>query len=215
MTARLAARFTTSTSSPSASHRQVAPSHRELVGELRQRLAARDRREIAIDGYRPAAVALLLRDDGGVTQVPFIIRPDAMRSHAGQIALPGGVRDACDGSFADCARRETQEELGVAPERVEVLGLLDDVPTPTGFVITPAVAALSGAADYRPNPHEVSAVFEAPLHTFADPSQAEDMGEREHRGTRYRLRAYRFGEHRIWGATARVLESLHEVLRAA
>ena len=187
--------------------------HRAAVEMIEQRLAGRPRRVVAIDGYRPAAVALLLRERDGVSHVPFIVRPSEMRAHAGQIALPGGVRDECDGSFGDCARRETFEELGVAPEQVRVLGLLDDVPTPTGFVITPVVAELGGSPEYRPNPDEVSAVFEAPLHAFADPSLAEDMGEREAWGMRYRVRAYRFGEWRIWGATARVLEAVHELLR--
>lgn len=187
--------------------------HRQLVDELRRRLARRARRVIAIDGHRPASVALLLREHGGATMVPLIVRPGAMRSHAGQIALPGGVRDECDASFADCALREAEEELGIAPRAVRLLGTLDDVPTPTGFVITPVVAELVEAIDYRPSPAEVSAVFEAPLDTFADQATAEDMGEREHWGIKYRLHAYRFGEHRIWGATARVLEALHELLR--
>jgi 8-oxo-dGTP pyrophosphatase MutT (NUDIX family) len=187
--------------------------HRALIDELQVRLGAHQRRVVAIDGYRPSAVALLLRDRDGVTHVPFIVRPSEMRAHAGQIALPGGVRDECDGSFDDCARRETFEELGVAPEQVRVLGLLDDVPTPTGFVITPVVAELVGSPEYTPNPDEVSAVFEAPLSAFADPSLAEDMGEREAWGIRYHVRAYAFGERRIWGATARVLESVHELLR--
>lgn len=188
--------------------------HDELVARVAERLAGRQRREMTIAGYRPAAVALLLGDRGGVTHVPLIVRPSEMRAHSGQIALPGGVRDECDASFADCALREAEEELGIAPSAVRVLGTLDDVPTPTGFVITPVVAELAAhPVDYRPNPAEVSAVFEAPLATFADQATAEDMGEREHWGIKYRLHAYRFGEHRIWGATARVLEALHELLR--
>jgi len=186
--------------------------HGELVAMLGERLAGRTRRTMHVRDYRPAAVALLLRDRGGVTHVPLIVRPSAMRAHSGQIALPGGVRDDCDADFAACALREAEEELGIAPSAMRVLGELDDVPTPTGFVITPVVAELMGAVDYRPSPDEVSAVFEAPLDTFADPATAEDMGEREHWGIRYRLHAYRFGEHRIWGATARVLEALHELL---
>lgn len=198
---------------PSAEGPGDALPHRQLVDELRRRLAARPRRALTVEGYRPAAVALLLREEAGETLVPFIVRPSAMRAHAGQIALPGGVRDECDSSFADCARRETEEELGLPAAQVDVLGLLDDVMTPTGFVITPAVAELVGSAEYRPNPDEVAAVFEAPLAAFADPSMAEDLGPREHRGVRYRVHAYRHGEHRIWGATARVLEALHELLR--
>jgi len=187
--------------------------HSELVARLEERLAGRQPRVITIEGYRPAAVALLLRDLGGVTHVPLIVRPSEMRAHSGQIALPGGVRDECDASFADCALREAEEELGIAPAAARVLGALDDVPTPTGFVITPVVAELVEAVAYRPNPTEVSSVFEAPLDLFADRAAAEDMGEREHWGIKYRLHAYRFGDHRIWGATARVLESLHDLLR--
>jgi 8-oxo-dGTP pyrophosphatase MutT (NUDIX family) len=187
--------------------------HTELVARVEERLAGRGRRTMSIRDYRPAAVALLLRDRGGVTHVPLIVRPSGMRAHSGQIALPGGVRDDCDGSFAACALREAEEEIGIAPGAVRVLGELDDVPTPTGFIITPVVAELVDAVEYQPSPAEVSCVFEAPLATFADPATAEDMGEREHWGVRYRLHAYRFGEHRIWGATARVLEALHELLR--
>lgn len=186
--------------------------HRELVDEVRRRLADRPRRALELDGYRRAAVALLLRDDGDRTVVPFIVRPDAMRAHGGQIALPGGTRDESDRSFEACARRETEEELGVSRAQIDVLGLLDDVPTPTGFVITPVVAELVGPCEYRPSPDEVAELFEAPLAVFADRSTAEDMGEREFRGVRYRLRAYVVGERRIWGATARVLEALHDAL---
>jgi 8-oxo-dGTP pyrophosphatase MutT (NUDIX family) len=187
--------------------------HQELVARVEDRLAGRARRQLVLDGYRPAAVAVLLCDRSGVTHVPLIVRPSEMRAHSGQIALPGGVRDECDASFAACALREAEEELGIPPSAARVLGSLDDVPTPTGFVITPVVAELALAIEYRPNPAEVSAVFEAPLDTFADPTTAEDMGEREHFGVRYRLRAYRFADHRIWGATARVLEALHDLLR--
>ena len=194
-------------------------SHDQTIEVLRSCVAgpgARRRRVLApegpLEGYRPAAVALLLRNHGGWPQLPLIVRASGLSAHSGQIALPGGVRDPDDESFAACARRETWEELGVAGDRIDVIGMLDDVPTPTGFIITPVVAELRGAVEYRANPAEVSEVFEAPLAAFADPSAAEDLGERRTWGLAYRVRAYSFGGHRIWGATARVLESLHEVL---
>jgi 8-oxo-dGTP pyrophosphatase MutT (NUDIX family) len=187
-------------------------SHRARIEELARRLAARPRRPVVIDGYRPAAVLLGLLERDHASHVPLIVRPDAMRAHSGQIALPGGVRDPGDESFAATARREAHEELGIAPEQVRVLGLLDDVPTPTGFIITPVVAELVGPCCYRPSPAEVAEVFEAPLEVFADPTRAEDLGERQAWGITYQLRAYRHGERRIWGATARILESLFEVL---
>jgi 8-oxo-dGTP pyrophosphatase MutT (NUDIX family) len=188
------------------------PPHRELVDTIAARLAERVRGAVAIDGYRPAAVLLLLGERERQSWVTLIVRPTAMRAHSGQIALPGGVRDACDGSFEACALREAEEELAVPSDEVRVLGLLDDVPTPTGFVITPVVGERVGSTPYRPNPDEVSEVFDAPLAAFSDAAGAEDLGEREAWGVRYRLRAYRVGGHRVWGATARVLENLLEVL---
>jgi 8-oxo-dGTP pyrophosphatase MutT (NUDIX family) len=188
--------------------------HAEIVAALERRLPQRARHELGIEGFRAAAVALLLVERDGASHVPFIVRPAAMRAHSGQIALPGGVRDPDDRSFADTARREAHEELGIAPEAVRVLGMLDDVPTPTRFVITPVVGVLIAPCTYQPNPDEVAQVFEAPLTTFADRAAAENMGEREHFGVKYRLRAYPYETHRIWGATARVLESLLDALAA-
>ena len=183
-------------------------SHRARIEELARRLAGGQRRALALDGHRPAAVLLGLIERDDTSMVPFIVRPAAMRAHSGQIALPGGVRDPGDPSFEATAMREAHEELGITPDQVRVLGLLDDVPTPTGFVITPVVAEIVGPCCYVPNPAEVDEVFEAPLDAFADPSRAEDLGERQAWGITYQLRAYPWGQHRIWGATARILELL-------
>jgi 8-oxo-dGTP pyrophosphatase MutT (NUDIX family) len=185
----------------------------ETVDRLRVRLAGRQRRTIAADGFRPSAVAVLLVDRGGYPHLPLIVRPSDAPTHSGQIALPGGGRDPRDPSLIATALREAYEELGIDPERPGVLGELDDVPTPTRFVITPVVATLGAEpVHYVPSPREVAQMFEAPLHLFVDRSAAEDLGEREWEGMRYQLRAYQFGEHRIWGATARILEGLIDVM---
>jgi 8-oxo-dGTP pyrophosphatase MutT (NUDIX family) len=185
----------------------------ETVDRLRVRLEGRQRRTIAAPGFRPSAVAVLLVDRGGYPHMPLIVRPSDAPTHSGQIALPGGSRDPGDPSLVATALREAQEELGIDPARPAVLGELDDVPTPTRFVITPVVATLGAEpVHYVPSPREVAQMFEAPLHLFVDRSAAEDLGEREWEGMRYQLRAYQFGEHRIWGATARILEGLIDVI---
>jgi 8-oxo-dGTP pyrophosphatase MutT (NUDIX family) len=186
-------------------------SHRELVSCLDQRLPRRPSVRIHLPELRRSAVAILLVERGGATHVPFIVRASGLRAHSGQIALPGGVCDPGEDAAA-AARRETYEELGVATELIRPLGLLDDVATPSGFVITPVVCELAEVTSYQPNLAEVTSVFEAPLAILRDPAIREEMGERVLHGRRERLHAYRYGEHRIWGATARIIAQLFALL---
>jgi 8-oxo-dGTP pyrophosphatase MutT (NUDIX family) len=192
----------------------AALAHDAIVAALRERLAGRVPRRVEVAGARAAAVAVLLVERDGRTNVLLTVRSAELRQHSGQIALPGGVCDDGDISFAATAQRESREELGIDPARLEVLGVLDDVPTPTGFVITPVVAILAPApgTEYTPNPREVSGVFEAPLALFADRAAAEILGEREFQGARYVLRAYQHETYKIWGATARILEHLADLV---
>ena len=187
----------------------------DVIARLRAALPARARAGKRWTG-RPAAVAALLVDRGGAPFVPMIVRGDDAPAHPGQIALPGGRVEAFDADVAAAAIREAFEELGVPRDNVEVLGTLDDIPTPTGFVITPVVARLDAAGlAYRPDPREVASWFEAPLAVFADRANAIDLGPRTLDGVTYRLHAYQIGVHRVWGATAGVMEQIVDLLDAA
>ncbi|HTJ46982.1 MAG TPA: CoA pyrophosphatase [Kofleriaceae bacterium] len=101
----------------------------ETIARLRSILPARARAATKWKG-RPAAVAALLVDRAGLAYVPLIVRGSDAPAHPGQIALPGGRVAPSDRDVADAARREAMEQLGVPPDRVEVLGVLDEVPTP-------------------------------------------------------------------------------------
>jgi 8-oxo-dGTP pyrophosphatase MutT (NUDIX family) len=142
----------------------------------------------------------------------FTVRHADLPTHAGQISFPGGKRDASDGDARATAIRETAEELGVAPAAVEVLGMLDDVPTPSGFVITPVVAALRGPVALVPSADEVAEVLACELVALARPSVHVEAGAREFLGVRYPMHEYHLDGHRIWGATARMLHQLLEVV---
>ena len=187
--------------------------HRALVEQSAAALAARTSHRIddPTRALRQAAVAVLLVERDGATWVPLIVRGADAPTHSGQIALPGGGFDISDMDLVDTACRETHEELGVPRHAPRVLGTLDDVPTPTGYAITPVVAELDPSIVFAPNPREVAAWFWAPLALFFDRGAAEFLGAREWNGVLYTLRAYRYGEHRIWGATARILEAVVEL----
>src|SRR5262249_29823872 len=133
---------------------------------------------------------------------------------AGQVAFPGGKLDDEDADASACALREAAEELGLASGVAEILGGLDDVPTPTGFVITPIVALLASSPRLSPNPAEVAATFYAPLATLRDPAALEVRGVREFLGVTYEMLAYHVDGHLIWGATARMVKQLLDLLAA-
>jgi 8-oxo-dGTP pyrophosphatase MutT (NUDIX family) len=134
-----------------------------MRAEVRHRLSAFPRAALEPTGHRPAAVAVTLctTPDGDPS---FLLtrRAPKLRAHAGQWALPGGRID--DGeSPEDAARRELHEELGLHVPASEVLGLLDDYQTRSGFVITPVVVWAGHDPDIVPNPAEVAASYVIPL----------------------------------------------------
>jgi 8-oxo-dGTP pyrophosphatase MutT (NUDIX family) len=124
-----------------------------------------------------------------------------MRSHAGQVAFPGGKSDPSDDSLLVTALREAEEELGITRANVDVLGALDDTLTVTGFTITPWVAWLAQAANVHPNPSEVARAFAPPLRTFLEPAS----GARPWRG-------WTIDGELVWGTTAAIVDNLVAVL---
>ena len=183
--------------------------------ELRAKLAARPRARVEIQGFAPAAVLVpIVTEPGQPDRLLFTERRHDLSTHAGQIAFPGGKQDPEDADAAACAVRETTEELGIEPAAVEVLGLLDDVPTPTRFVITPVVARLRGPLTMVPNPAEVASVFAAEVAALADPSRYIANGTRTFLGITYEMHEYRWEPHRIWGATARMVYQLMLLMRS-
>lgn len=100
-------------------------------------------------------------------------RPAHMRTHGSQVAFPGGRRDDTDETPAHTALREAQEEIGLPPRSVTLLGPMDDLLVPSGFLIRPQVAYVSEAFTPVPNAAEVARVFQAPIDAFAQPPVGE------------------------------------------
>lgn len=158
---------------------------------------------------RAAAVLAPLYALDGRPHLLFTRRSTDLRVHKGEISFPGGSRDLSDASLENTALRETHEELGVAPARVEVIGALPPVfATVSNFFVTPFVGWLGeGLPPLYPNPREVAEVIQAPLLALADPAIYHT--ERWHRGdVAHTVHFYDFGAYRIWGLTAHMLRTL-------
>lgn len=178
------------------------------ITEVRRRLAvlpAPRPAELATAQSRAAAVLLALFEDRGEAHLILTKRPETMPSHQGEIAFPGGKRDPRDPSPRAAALREAHEEIGLAPQAVEVVAELDGISTVASqFTITPFVGLLTGRPALAPDPREVVKAFAVPLSELLEPEA--------YREERWEL----FGDWRpmsffelpgetIWGATARIL----------
>jgi 8-oxo-dGTP pyrophosphatase MutT (NUDIX family) len=160
----------------------------------------------------PAAVLapLFVRGDAAELHLVLTRRRADLRRHAGEIAFPGGRRDAEDADLATTALREAEEEIGLPRAEVELLGELPQVSTfATNYLIHPFVGTIPERSAWHPSAREVDAVLELPLAAVRDGRTRTHM---ERRGIRFQTDAYVVGEHLIWGATARIIELLLERL---
>jgi 8-oxo-dGTP pyrophosphatase MutT (NUDIX family) len=156
---------------------------------------------------RPAAVLVALLEDPTGPQVILTRRSAALRHHPGQIAFPGGKVDPGDDGAEGAALREAQEEIGLDPGNVEILGCLPAHETVTGFTVTPVLARIREPFAWRPEAGEVDEVFAVPLAHVADPVNYLVEG-RIWRGSLRRYYVVPWGPYYIWGATARILRRL-------
>lgn len=169
----------------------------------------------AVRGRRAAVTALLVRDERGELLIPFTRRSYELKQHPGEISLPGGKWEPADGSALEqTALRELEEELGVAPSRVRLLGRLPDVSTVvTDYAIAPFVGYLEQRQPWLCSDGEIEAVIEVPLAEILRPG-AVRYATVVVRGGERNVTALDYGEHHIWGATGRILKDLVEALEA-
>ena len=191
-------------------------------------------KEPAIGMRNPLAAAVLIpivdRSAQGIEpHVLLTLRSQHLSSHAGQIAFPGGKVDASDASIEHAALREAEEEVGLSPACVQVIGSLPPYVTGTAFHITPVIGWVSAHHVIRPNPHEVADVFEVPLSFLMNPDnhrfhQWEQDGVSRHwysmpyletQTAQHGNQQTCFKERFIWGATAAMIRNLYRFLLAS
>ena len=160
---------------------------------------------------KPAAVLLLVVNRAEQATVVFTQRTAHLSDHAGQISFPGGRCDEADCTPERTALREAQEEVGIAAERVQLLGRLPEYLTSTGFHVTPVVGWAEPPLEYRPDPREVAEVFEVPLAFLLD-ARNHRYESAFYKGRMRHYWAMPYGERFIWGATAGMLVTFQRVL---
>ena len=160
---------------------------------------------------RPASVLVPIVQRPEELRVLFTRRTAHLKDHSGQISFPGGRAEPHDATPEATALREAEEEVGLDPRRVEVLGKLSDYHTRTDFRVTPVVGLVSEPFELRLDAREVDEVFEVPLSFLLDPANHQRHA-REFQGRQVHYFAIVWGEHNIWGATAGMLVNLYRFL---
>jgi 8-oxo-dGTP pyrophosphatase MutT (NUDIX family) len=158
---------------------------------------------------RDAAVLIPIVDHPGEATVILTKRTEALRAHSGQVAFPGGRIDDTDPSAEFAAQRETEEEIGIRPYQVEVIGRMPDYIAGSGFRIAPIIGVVQPGFELDVNEDEVETVFEVPLSYLMNPEN-QKQGSREWNGIEWKFFDMPYGGQRIWGVTAGIIRAFYE-----
>ncbi len=173
----------------------------------------RGHENIVVETLVPAAVLVPLIERREGMTVLLTRRTDRLKRHPGQVAFPGGRAHEDDATPERTALREAEEEIGLAPDRVELIGRLNVRYTGTGFRVTPVVGLIVPPVALRADPSEVAHIFEVPLADVLDPAKHRlEVQVREGRERAFHVLEH--PEQYIWGLTARLLVNLREVLES-
>ncbi|HSQ99377.1 MAG TPA: CoA pyrophosphatase [Sphingomicrobium sp.] len=181
-----------------------------LAGEASQPPLDGDYPEMRAKAGVEAAVLIAIteRENPGVL---LTVRREHLRTHAGQIAFPGGRVDAGEDAIT-AALREAREEILLSPASVQVVGAIEPYRTVTGYVVTPVLGVVPADLPLEPHEHEVAELFEAPLDILLDPSE-QRLRTALFQGQERHYYEILWNERRIWGATAAMIVNLSRRLQ--
>jgi 8-oxo-dGTP pyrophosphatase MutT (NUDIX family) len=177
---------------------------------LRRKLAAREPKRISGRGLRAAAVLVPLISMPNGYELLLTRRASNLRRQPGDISFPGGAIDSADPTALAAALRESEEEVGLRAEDVDVLGQMDERETVTGFRLTPFVGSVEGPYRFEAN-HEVAELIRVPLSALRRP-HALETEYRQHRGRRVKVYHYLYKDYDIWGITGRLIKEFLDLI---
>ncbi len=173
-------------------------------------LSKRTPRSLTGDHFRPAAVLVPIQQRSDGDYLVLTQRAETLSHHSGQVAFPGGSVDPRDPGPLEAALRESQEEIGIHPRDVRVVGQLDPIPAAFSYMITPFVGLIPFPYTYALNLEETTAVFEVPVAALMDHRcLTVDMHFSKDWGPIYH---FQYEHWDIWGATAKIVKQLLELV---
>ena len=168
-------------------------------------------REMLEGPLKPAGVLIPIIERAEGLSLLLTQRASHLKHHAGQVNFPGGSMEDHDDDVRATALRETEEEVGIAPDQVDVIGYLRSMPTITGFAVTPVVGLVREVGELSIDHTEVEYAFEVPLDYLLD-ERNDRLCDREYEGRTFQLIEFHHGGERIWGATAYMLLAFRQYL---
>lgn len=180
---------------------------------LRSRLVPVRSERPAPAAGRPAAVLVPLYVRAGAIHVVFGRRSEDVPHHKGQIAFPGGQREAEDADLTATALREAHEEIGLPPDAVQIVGELGTIVTITDFVVTPFVGIIPNDVTLAAEGREIVEVIHVPLAHLMDRAH-QRQSHVTYEGAPHTIHFFDYGPHVIWGATGSILRELLDLLEA-
>jgi 8-oxo-dGTP pyrophosphatase MutT (NUDIX family) len=173
---------------------------KDFIDQIRSSLSSRKRRVIEHPPFSHAAVL-----------VPLFQKDGEVKYHKGEISFPGGVVDEEDLELINTALREAHEEIGLKESDVKIIGVLDDIVTITEFIVTPIVGLFPYPYPFKVSEVEIAELIEVPLGSLLD--EDSFSGREIFRGGQKEIvYAYQYGNHIIWGATARILKQFLDLI---
>jgi 8-oxo-dGTP pyrophosphatase MutT (NUDIX family) len=174
-------------------------------------LHSRSPQTLSEEHLKPAAVLVPIQERKDGNYLLLTRRGATLSSHRGEIAFPGGVVDPSDSGPLETALRESHEEVGLEPQHVRVLGQLDQVTTSSIYLVTPFVGLIPFPYEFRLNQTETKAVFFVPISALLDP-KCFHMETNFSTGRQRPIYHFRYETWDIWGATARIIKQLLELV---
>ncbi|AZZ93432.1 CoA pyrophosphatase [Hahella sp. KA22] len=158
----------------------------------------------------PEAAVLVPVTRENCPQIILTRRAEHMKTHSGQVAFPGGMRDPSDQNLRDTALRETFEEVGVSPEKIEVVGSLNQVVSRHGIAVTPYVGIVDPEVELIPDPNELHSIFKAPVSFFLE-NEPDRLDKINFEQYRLQVPCWYYGDYEIWGVSAIILMDFFRV----